>query len=75
MKSWAPVKPMAKFPLTSAIFLLPLNLKSMRLFVYFLVQILSSNDINTGKITACQQSSTEIGRFCLKAFMQVSSLV
>lgn len=63
MKSRAPVKSMAKLPLTSAILILPLNLKSMRLFVYFLVQILSSNNINTEKITACQQSSTEIGRF------------
>lgn len=75
MKSWAPVKSMAKLPSTSVILILPLNLKSMRLFIYFLVQILSFNDINTRKITACQQSSTEIGRFCLKAFIQASSLV
>lgn len=49
MKSSAPVKSMAKLPLTSAILILPLNLKSMRLFVYFPVQILSLNDINTEK--------------------------
>lgn len=75
MKSWGSVKSWQNSHCASAILFLALNLKSMCLFVYFHVPILSSNDINTGEITSCHHNSTEIGRFCFKAFMQASSLI